>query len=445
MNINLLKNTKKDIYPGKIYIKGQFLDLNESRDIDISSSLRNLEENTKMIKSALNSISPKEKEKYIYSLNNKIKNGINIENNGLELDTLNCKLDEEDELKLISENIQNPRKEIDEDLSDISLSIDSIDEDDNDINSQNIEQVNLKVDDMINRLRKYFDENSENVLPHEPEKLRNLLETLTTQVKNISETYSQNLQSMASINKRLKLQSKEYYDKYKELKENYEKEKKDFLIKYKDSEKENELNKQENNKISKEIDEVKNEIDLFNNKLGLPLNQKDEETEIMLDIIKTLKEKNVDIYEGLNKNQVEFLNEMLQESDNSNNINDNVINNNYMPNDTQKENDSNDDSLEGEKYAKAIEDVANRIYSQNLIPDIKIEQIENNIYAFNDKEVTLKFDENDQLKLLDGTDLEKWIIDSFKIQPPTKNNNLNKPKKNNPINNKGGPQGKKGK
>ena len=445
MNINLLKNTKKDIYPGKIYIKGQFLDLNESRDVDKSSSLRNLEENTKMIKSALNSISPKEKEKYIYSLNNKIKNGINIENNGLELETLNCKLDEEDELKLISENIQNPRKEIDEDLSDISLSIDSIDEDDNDINSQNIEQVNLKVDDMINRLRKYFDENSENVLPHEPEKLRNLLETLTTQVKNISETYSQNLQSMASINKRLKLQSKEYYDKYKELKENYEKDKKDFLIKYKDSEKENELNKQENNKISKEIDEVKNEIDLFNNKLGLPLNQKDEETEIMLDIIKTLKEKNVDIYEGLNKNQVEFLNEMLQESDNSNNINDNVINNNYMPNDTQKENDSNDDSLEGEKYAKAIEDVANRIYSQNLIPDIKIEQIENNIYAFNDKEVTLKFDENEQLKLLDGTDLEKWIIDSFKIQPPTKNNNLNKPKKNNPINNKGGPQGKKGK
>ena len=234
MNINILKDTKKDIYPGKIFIKGQFIDLIESRDTDISLALKNLEENTRIIKSALNSISPKEKEKYFYSLNNKIKNGINIENNGLELETLNCKLDEEDELKLISENIQNPRKEIDEDLSDISLSIDSPDEDDNDTNSQNIEQVNLKVDDMINRLRKYFDENSENVLPHEPEKLRNLLETLTTQVKNISETYSQNLQSMASINKRLKLQSKEYYDKYKELKDNYEKEKKDFLIKYKE-------------------------------------------------------------------------------------------------------------------------------------------------------------------------------------------------------------------
>ena len=304
---------------------------------------------------------------------------------------------------------------------------------------------------MINRLRKYFDENSETVLPQEPEKLRHLLETLTTQVKTISETYSQNLQSMASINKRLKFQAKDYYDKYKELKENYEKEKKEFLDKRKEAENEDKLNKEENRKISKEIEEVKNEIDIFNNKLGLPPNKKDEETEIMLDIIRSLKEKNVDIYEGLNKNQIEFLNEMLQESDNNiNNINDNMNNNNlgnnnYAQNDIQKDNDSNDDSLEGEKYAKAIEDIANKIYSQNLIPDIKIEQIENNIYAFNDKEVTLKFDENDQLKLLDGTDLEKWIIESFKIPTQVKSPPVTKPKKNNTMNNKGGMQGKKGK
>ena len=449
MNINILKNSKKDIYPGRIYIKGQFLDLIEAQDIDINKSLNNLEESTKQIKNALNLISTKDREKYISLSNIKSKN-INIQNNGLDIETLNCKLDEEDEYKLISENIENPRKEIDEDLSDISLSIDSLDEDENDMNSKNIEQVNLKVDDMINRLRKYFDENSETVLPQEPEKLRHLLETLTTQVKTISETYSQNLQSMASINKRLKFQAKEYYDKYKELKENYEKEKKEFLDQRKEAENEDKINKEENKKISKEIEEVKNEIDIFNNKLGLPPNKKDEETEIMLDIIRSLKEKNVDIYEGLNKNQVEFLNDMLQESDNNiNNINDNInnnmVNNNYAQNDIQKDNESNDDSLEGEKYAKAIEDIANKIYSQNLIPDIKIEQIENNIYAFNDKEVTLKFDENDQLKLLDGTDLEKWIIDSFKIPTTVKSPPVTKPKKNNTMNNKSGMQGKKGK
>ena len=71
------------------------------------------------------------------------------------------------------------------------------------------------------------------------------------------------------------------------------------------------------------------------------------------------------------------------------------------------------DSAEGEKYAKAIEDIANRIYSQNLISEIKIEQIDNNIYSFNDKEITLKFDNNGKLKLLDGNGLEQWIIYTF--------------------------------
>ncbi len=68
---------------------------------------------------------------------------------------------------------------------------------------------------------------------------------------------------------------------------------------------------------------------------------------------------------------------------------------------------------EGDKYAKAIEEIANRIYTKNLISEIKIEQIENNIYSFNDKEITLKFDKNGKLKLLNGIDLENWIIYTF--------------------------------
>ena len=71
------------------------------------------------------------------------------------------------------------------------------------------------------------------------------------------------------------------------------------------------------------------------------------------------------------------------------------------------------DSAEGEKYAKAIEDIANRIYSKNLIYEIKIEKIDNNIFSFNDKEINLKFDDNGKLKLLDGTDLEQWILFTF--------------------------------
>ncbi len=392
-----------------------------------------------MLKDVINNMPKKEKEKYI--LENKKSGSLNNNLDGLKLNisSLSNKLDEEDENRLIQNFTSNPRTDLDDDLSDVSISVNSDDEIDN--NTNNIDNVNYQVDDMITKLKKYFDENSDAVLPNQPEKLRSLLESLTNQVKSISETYSQNLQSMASINKRLKFQAKDYYDRYKELKKNYEKEKKEFLMKNKVLECEDKLNKEENNKISKEIDEVKNEIDLFNNKLGLSPNQKDEETEIMLDILRSLKEKNVDIYEGLNKNQIDFLNEMMKESDNQNMDINNMNNNN---NDMPKDNESNDDSVEGEKYAKAIEDIANKIYSQNLIPDIKIEQIENNIYAFNDKEVTLKFDENDQLRLLDGTDLEKWIINSFKIPTQVKSPpSIGKPKK--PAqNNKSGGAGKKG-
>ncbi len=77
-------------------------------------------------------------------------------------------------------------------------------------------------------------------------------------------------------------------------------------------------------------------------------------------------------------------------------------------------NEDDADQIEGETYAKVIEEIVNRMYSKNLISDIKIEQIENNIYAFNNKEITLKFDKDGKLKLLDGTDLEKWIIYTFK-------------------------------
>ena len=75
----------------------------------------------------------------------------------------------------------------------------------------------------------------------------------------------------------------------------------------------------------------------------------------------------------------------------------------------QKENEID----EGEKYAKNIEDLVNKLYDDNLISNINIEQIEDNIYKFNDLEIKLKFDKNGFLKLQNGSDLEKWILNNF--------------------------------
>ena len=265
--------------------------------------------------------------------------------------------------------------EFDDDLSNVSLS--EVDEGEEE-HINETDGVNSQIDEMITKLRKYFDENSDTVLPSDPEQLRLLLENLTSQVKNISETYSQNLQSMTSINKRLKFQAKDYYDRYKELKKTFDKERREFQMKKKVIQCEEKLNQDESDKIGKEIAEVKNELEFFQKKLGMNQDSKDDETEIMIDILKSLKEKKIDIYERLSKDQAEFINEILNEE--------------------KEDADASNDSIEGEKFAKAIEDIANRIYNQNLIPNIKIEQIETNVYSFNDKEVSLMFDESDRLK-----------------------------------------------
>ena len=265
--------------------------------------------------------------------------------------------------------------EFDDDLSNVSLS--EVDEGEEE-HINETDGVNSQIDEMITKLRKYFDENSDTVLPSDPEQLRLLLENLTSQVKNISETYSQNLQSMTSINKRLKFQAKDYYDRYKELKKTFDKERREFQMKKKVIQCEEKLNQDESEKIGKEIAEVKNELEFFQKKLGMNQDSKDDETEIMIDILKSLKEKKIDIYERLSKDQAEFINEILNEK--------------------KEDADASNDSIEGEKFAKAIEDIANRIYNQNLIPNIKIEQIETNVYSFNDKEVSLMFDESDRLK-----------------------------------------------
>ena len=68
---------------------------------------------------------------------------------------------------------------------------------------------------------------------------------------------------------------------------------------------------------------------------------------------------------------------------------------------------------EGERYAKYIEDLVNKMYDDNLITNINIEQIDDNVYTFNDIEIKLKFDKNGFLKLQNGTDLEKWILNNF--------------------------------
>ena len=62
---------------------------------------------------------------------------------------------------------------------------------------------------------------------------------------------------------------------------------------------------------------------------------------------------------------------------------------------------------------KSTDDVKNEVLIKKILNNDEFEQIDDNVYTFNDIEIKLKFDKNGFLKLQNGTDLEKWILNNF--------------------------------
>ena len=112
-----------------------------------------------MLKNVIANIPKKEKDKYLSDIKKSLSvnnNTTNADNLKLNINNLSKKIEDEDEIRLIQNITANPRTEIDEDLSDVSISVISEDSD-NDNNSNSIDAVNYQVDEMITKLRKYFD------------------------------------------------------------------------------------------------------------------------------------------------------------------------------------------------------------------------------------------------------------------------------------------------
>lgn len=204
---------------------------------------------------------------------------------------------------------------------------------------------------------------------------------MTSQVNNIANNYSQNLATYAEINKRLKFQAKDYYERYKELKTQFKKDRLDLKSKNKLLEYETMVNVAENNKIQLVLDGVKNEMSLFKKKVGLKdeAENVDEDVKIMAEILNFAK-REVDIHDGLNDTQKASLNEILEnfkdeqeevDGDNKNQI---VL--------SEGEDDA-------DKIVNEIEEVVNDNFRKGKISNIEINQINDYVYEFNKKEANL--------------------------------------------------------
>jgi hypothetical protein len=132
---------------------------------------------------------------------------------------------------------------------------------------------------------------------------------MVEQINSLQQNYNLNLTTLAEINKRIKFQAKNYFERYKELKHQFKKEREDYNVKNQILEHEIQTNVAENNKLQNIYSDLKNEMLFFRNKAGIKLESdqcKDEEILSIAEVLNTLKGEN-DIYNGLTDNEKELL------------------------------------------------------------------------------------------------------------------------------------------
>ena len=173
--------------------------------------------------------------------------------------------------------------------------------------------MNTEIDGLVLKLKTAFDTKSDILIPSDPTEIKMFYKNITSNVKNIADNYLLNLQTLNDVNKRIKFQAKDYYERYKEIKKNFKKDRKDLKNKNKLLEYESKTTSEETSKTNYNLVEVKNELAFFKNKIGLSEEKenKDEEINLMIDILNSVKLNGVDIYTGLNDTQKASLNEIM--------------------------------------------------------------------------------------------------------------------------------------
>ena len=385
---------KAEMSKGQIYIEGKLLDANFS-DNDLNDQTKSLTELLKNVR--------KKKEKITQNVSEKYKNVIDgdkkILKNLKKLNTLNKKNYEENNNKNIKdENINNI---INDNLSDVSL----------DENDNYKENNNINIDKFIERSNKFINElkilNTDLYIPNNIEEQRRIYFKILDESNNLSKEYDEQINNIKKVNKELKEKTKQIHLKYVLEKEKYNNEKKDFIKQSTSLNKELNTKKENKENLINDYDKILKKQQSINKKYNLSIIDipDNKDIYIMIDILNTLKNSNLDITKKLTKNEAFELKEILKKRDKT-----------YSNDKNGNENEN--EEYENDPIVKTIEEIVNRNYSMNLIPMIKIEQIDNNNYLFDNKKVCLDFDVQNktQLKTNEGKDFELWLIKNFSIK-----------------------------
>ena len=321
------------------------------------------------------------------------------------------------------------------------LTVTKIDKNDENLNNINLEQF-ISINE-IKKLKYLFENNYQNILPHDLVNLKKLNHNLYNDYQQLDNNYKNILLNINKKNNDIKVKAKQTWDKYKDDKKKLYKKRVEFKLKKQKINNEIKSNKEEKNNLKNSIDILNyNNKKVFNQIFG----EKDEnennkrieeeKNDIikMTDILNKLYSLGYNIDDEMNGQEKTILFNILSQNNNINQIKKEEIKEEKILKEEkiikkeeskekevdEKKEEKNDVDIEdeklGEKIVSLIERDVNDLYSRKLISKIKIDQINNITYSFSmgKKEKTISFKiENNNLICSNGEGFVSWLTSNF--------------------------------
>jgi hypothetical protein len=344
---------KAELNKGKIYVKLTILDFMEVKK----------------------KLLPKDAS--LRSSNNKIKQG---KANALHVD---------------DDNESTTQNEFDDGLSELSISIVDVNEE----GREGLELNEFINEDYLSKLKSLIENDYDSILPKDIDKLKQMNEMLYDKYSELKTKYTEMLTALTNENEEMRRKAKWYYDNYKQIKKEVFKGRKELRNKQNDLQKVIHANSEFNKKVLDNIVRYRNEVNELKEKMGVNgvdqanINDNDNEMKMMCELLGKAFMNGVNVCEGLDEDERTALKRLI---------------------DVQEE-DDNENEI-GSKIIALIENDVNELFSQKMITNVNIDQINTYQYSFTDdkgsKLITFKI-ENDKLYSDQGEGFDEWLIKNF--------------------------------
>ena len=299
-----------------------------------------------------------------------------------------------DEIEMNDET--TTQNEFEDGLSELSISIVDVNED----GREGMELTEFINEDYLSKLKRLIENDYESILPKDIDKLKQMNEMLYQKYSELKTKYNEMLTALNSENEEMRKKAKWYYDNYKEIKREVFKGRKKLRNKQNDLQKTIHDNSEFNKKVIDNIVRYRNEVNEMKEKLGVSgvdkVKEGDDENnemKMMCELLRKAFAMGINVFDGLDEDEKTAMKRLLG----------------------VQEEDENENEI-GSKIIALIENDVNELFSQKMITNVNIDQINTYQYSFTDdkgsKLITFKI-ENDKLYSIQGEGFDEWLIKNF--------------------------------